>query len=155
VAQLPSRKPFVFSLNQNFGPQLAAGKLFYQKRPDGIVERLSPIFFIGIGRKMLITGPYELLSDILYTPIIDADMPSIARLAETNLEYGIWQELRVTCPYHINFQPLVPIEQGIIWNEPFCKEFGLEIGSWRNLINVSLGLDQIETLIEELTRINE
>ncbi|MBU1092487.1 hypothetical protein KJ836_02370 [Patescibacteria group bacterium] len=149
---MPSRRPFIFSLFQNFGPQLASGKLFYVKKPDGIVEQLTPIFFIGIGQKRLITGPYELTSDIIEASVVD--MKQMSRMKETNLEYGIYQELRITCAFHVTFRPLVEIEKGVLWDEKFCRKFGLDFKSWRNLIKVSLNLDQIDQLVAELKEIN-
>ena len=149
---MPSRRPFVFSLFQNFGPQLAAGKLFYRVRPEDLIVRLPPIFFIGIGRKMLITGPYELTSGIIEVPVVD--MKQMSRMKEANLEYGIYQELRITCAFHVNFRPLVEIVKGIIWDKEFCREYGLDINSWRNLVQVSLTQSQIDSLAKELIRIN-
>lgn len=152
MAQLPSRNSLVFSLKQNFGPQLANGRLYYVESPNGIVERLTPIFFIGIGQSKLITGPYELTSDIMRVPAMDTK--NMTRLNETNIEYGIWQEMRVACQFYVSFRPLVEIEKGIIWNEQFCEEYGLDIKSWGNLAQVSLTEAQINKLAEELTKIN-
>ena len=147
-----SRKPFVFVLKQNFSPQLAARRLVYAKNPEGLAVRLKPIFFIGIGGSRLITGPYKLIGGVKYCP--DSAPINMARMTEADPVYGIWKELRISCPYQVRFRPLVPVEYGILWDDKFCKEFGLQIDNWRSLIKVSLTEDQITILAERLTQLN-
>ena len=147
------RRAFVFSLHQNFGPQLAAGQLVYQKEPTDLIERLTPVFFIGIGRLRLITGPYELTTDkVIYNPA--AKPQSVARMDETDPVYGVWQEIKLACPYHVSFKPLVPIKYGVKWDAKFCKEFDLSLDAWRTLIQVELSPQRINALVKELTEMN-
>ena len=147
-----SRCPFVFVLQQNFDSQLAAGRLVYAKNPEGLADRLKPIFFIGIGRAYLITGPYKLTGKVEYCP--NEKPPVASRMTEVNPVYGLWQELKVSCPYQVTFKPLVPIEYGIRWNEKVCPIFGLNMNDWEHLIQVSLTNEQINKLAEELTKLN-
>lgn len=150
---MPQRKPFVFSLQQNFLVQLASGQLFYRKRPDDLINRLSPIFFIGIGGSQLITGPYELIGDIVDASVDDGK--DMARMLEEDYAYGLWQELRVDCPYSVPFRPLVNIKTGIIWDKKFCQKFDILYDYWRKLIEASMEIDKINLLAEELKKINK
>ena len=147
-----SRRPFVFSLWQNFSPQLAAGQLVYKQEPKDLTERLCPVFFIGIGKSMLITGPYELTGKVFYNPV--AEPQNAARMDEVDPVYGVWKEIRLTCPYRVPFKPLVSIKYGAKWDAKFCQKFGLEENAWESLIQVSLSSDQIEELAKKLTEMN-
>ncbi|MEA1909608.1 MAG: hypothetical protein U9M89_01075 [Patescibacteria group bacterium] len=149
---MSSRKPFVFSLTQNFAPQLAAGKLLYDKKPIGLVDRLTPIFFIGTGRLKWITGPYELLSEIKYEPI--EDIKNMSRMDEVDSAYGVWNEIRIGCPYFVEFRPLYPINKGFVWNDKFCRKYGFKKSAFSNLVTVSMTLGKIDKLADELKRIN-
>ena len=130
----------------------AAGQLAYRKEPADLTVRLRPIFFIGIGRIRLITGPYELTSEVIYNS--SAKPQSGARMAETDPAYWVWEEIKLDCPYHISFKPLIPITVGVRWNTEFCKEFGLQEDVWRNLIQVELSEKQINKLAKELNKLN-
>lgn len=152
-----SRKPIVFSLLQNFNPQFLAGQMAYEISPDGIIERLSPIFFIGIGISKIITGPYELIDqEIIYDPI---KPPIMTRINEpgandgSSYVYGIWEKLRVSCPYLVTFRNIIPIKKGLVW-EYFCNRYGVQNEMWSTLIKVGLDEDQIKDLADYLTKIN-
>ena len=149
---MSSRNPFVFSLQQNFAPQLVAGKLLYDKNPEGIIERLTPLFFIGIGQSELITGPYQILGNIVFDPF--QNPVAMARMKETDMAHGVWNELRVSCPYYVKFKSLVPIEQGFTWDNKFCKKYGLQTSGWENLVHVSMTIDQIDDLADKLRKLN-
>lgn len=146
------RRPFVFVLKQNFAAQLAAGRLVYPDDPVDLTVRLKPIFFIGIGRSRLITGPYQLVGSVEYCP--DGTSVSMTRMKEADPVYGIWQELTVSCPYQIRFCPLVPIKYGITWDAKFCAEFSVNLDDWKSLIQVSLTEHQINNLAGQLTKLN-
>ncbi|MFH0912336.1 MAG: hypothetical protein V1807_01620 [Patescibacteria group bacterium] len=152
-----SRRAFVFSLYQNFDPQLVAGQLVYETEPTDLPERLRPVFFIGRGQykghARLITGPYELTSDkIIYNP---TTQPQVAtRMGEIDPVHGVWQELSMHCPYRVFFRPLVPIKYGAVWNSKFCQELHVDFEAWDKLINVVLDEEQIQALADYLTEIN-
>lgn len=151
------RRPFVFSLLQNFSPQFLAKQMAYEISPDGIIERLSPIFFIGIGIIKIITGPYELIDqEIIYDSI---KPPIMTRINEpgandgSSYVYGIWEKLRVSCPYLVTFRSMIPIKKGLVW-EYFCNKYGVQNEMRSTLVKVELDEDQIKDLANYLTKIN-
>ena len=146
------RRPFVFSLEQNFSAQLAAGQLAYKKSPDDLRKRLLPVFFIGVGRRRIITGPYELTSnEIIYDP---ASPPqTVVRMEEINPVFGIWKDIVIESPYRACFRNLTPIKNGLTWDF-LCREFQIDPKAWHNLIKVELDEDQIKALADYLTKIN-
>lgn len=147
------RRPFVFSLQQNFSPQLAAGQLVYKIDPVDLIDRLTPIFFIGIGRRKLITGPYELTTNkVAYNPIEKPQ--NVARMNATDPVFGVWEEIKSVCPYHVSFRPLVPIKYGVPWDATLCEALAVDMDVWRGLIQVELSEHLINKLAEKLTKLN-
>ncbi|MFH1749807.1 MAG: hypothetical protein ABH837_02875 [bacterium] len=119
-----------------------------------VAERLKPIFFIGEGGSRVIFGPYTVIGKPYYD---ETYIGGISRLEEVNPEFGIWKIKRIICPNRIRFNPNpidLKITKGLSWIA-ICKMLCIDPKGWRNLIAVTLSIEQVNDLANKLIEINQ
>ena len=147
----PSREPFVFSLQENWVIQWHNRLLMYGEKTTP--ERLMPVFFIGISRQRIVVGPFKVTGNMFY----DETPMGISRLNEVDPSFGIFQAVKVTCPWRIPFDAdgwdMNKTVMGLKWDY-IVKEFKVNHDIWRNLIRLRMPIEKIESLASILRGLN-
>jgi len=153
VAEVERRKPFIFCLSQNFVPQLIEKKLAYQINPDEAMKNLSPYFFMGVGKRKIIIGPFKLTGEPVYEEFIEP-----RTRMKIDPVFGGWIEELKKCPYRISFEPQVRIVYGLEWDDLArqIKRVDIRINpnSWQNLSQIELPEHVIKAIATRLLEIN-
>lgn len=143
------RKPFVFSLYENYATQLHYELLAYNTKIDTL--RLKPIFFIGIGKSRLVTGPFQITGE----PTTTLSGPKrIGRLEEINVEFGIYRLNIYQMPWVVPFKAIGPSTDTSLKWDYIAKKLGINPQRFKNLISVNFLADQIDWLNDKLLEIN-
>jgi len=143
------RKPFVFSLYENYVTQLHHGLLAYNIEIGTL--RLKPIFFMGISRSRLITGPFQITGE----PTTTLSGPKrIGRLEEVDIEHGVFKLRIQEMPWLVPFKAIgKSTDMGLKWDY-IAKKLGINPQGFKNLISVKLSANQIDWLNNKLLEIN-